>query len=83
MVYFIIKSMDTFHFRINIFIDVLVLFLVLSSDSDLYNGLYFIIGVVMTTVVCLSCNILLILIIMIVCVKNYKKNKLIAELRSQ
>ena len=52
-------------------------------ESDLYNGLYLVIGVVMTAVVCLSCNILLILIVMIVCVKNYKKNEFNDDLRSQ
>ena len=54
-----------------------------ESQSDLNNGLYLVIGVVMTAVICLSCNILLILIIFIVCVKNYKKNKLNDDLRSQ
>ena len=78
--------MNTFCFRNPIdkcLTDILILFPVLSSESDLNNGLYLIIGIVMTAVICLSCNILLILIIFIVFVKNYKKNKLIAELRSQ
>ena len=67
----------------------LIFFPVLSPQSeseyksDFNNGLYLVIGVVMTAAFCLSCNILLILIIMIVCVKNYKKNKLNTELRSQ
>ena len=60
-----------------------ILLIVLSSQSDLNNGLYLIIGVLITAAICLSCSILLILIIMIVCVKNYKKCKLNAELRSQ
>ena len=58
-------------------------FPVLSSESDLNNGLYLVIGVVITAAICLSCSILLILIIMIVCVKNYKKYILNAKLRSQ
>ena len=63
------------------FTDVLILLTVLS-ESDLNNGLYLVIGIVITAVICLSCSILLILII-ILCVKNYKKNKLNDDMRSQ
>ena len=80
--------MNTIYLRFIIykcFTDVLLLFPVLSSqsESDLNNGLYLVIGIVMSAIICLSSNILLILIIFIVCVKNYKKNKLNDDLRSQ